>query len=106
MTIENLVQLLPASSITPNQSRVKEYLEQFPLESLNMVGTISQKGVLWALIDDNDGNVHYVKEGNYLGMDHGQIRVIGENHVQVMEIITNGVAGWVERPRNIELIEE
>jgi Tfp pilus assembly protein PilP len=39
-------------------------------------------------------------------MDHGQIRVIGENHVQVMEIITNGVAGWVERPRNIELIEE
>ena len=106
VTIENLVQLLPASSITPNQSRVKEYLEQFPLESLNMVGTISQKGVLWALIDDNDGNVHYVKEGNYLGMDHGQIRVIGENHVQVMEIITNGVAGWVERPRNIELIEE
>ncbi|MCY4046266.1 MAG: pilus assembly protein PilP [Cellvibrionales bacterium] len=106
VTIENLVQLLPASSIKPDENRVKEYLEQFPIESLNMVGTISQKGVLWALIDDNDGNVHYVKEGNYLGMDHGKIRIVGESHVQVMEIITNGVDGWVERPRNLELIEE
>lgn len=106
VTIENLVQLLPASSIEPDPNRVKEYLEQYSLESLTMVGTIEQKGQKWALIDDNTGNVHFVKEGNYLGQDHGVIRVVEENHVQVMEIITNGVNGWVERPRTLELLEQ
>ncbi len=105
VTIENLVQLFPVSSIEPEPNRVKEFLEQFSIESINMVGTIEQKGQRWALIDDNNGNVHFVKEGNYLGKDHGMIRVVSERHVQLMEIIANGVSGWVERPRTIELVE-
>jgi type IV pilus assembly protein PilP len=89
----------------PNPNRPKEYLEQYNIESLQMVGTLEQYGQLWALIDDGRGNVHYVKPGNYLGKNHGQIDTLGQGYISVTEIVTNGTDGWVERPRTLELRE-
>lgn len=103
---ENLVELVPQSSVEPDPDRPKEFLEQFNIESLQMVGTIEQKGQLWALIDDGQGNVHYVKEGNYLGKNNGKIIATTPTHIQITEIVpAGGAGGWVERPRTLELRE-
>lgn len=96
---------IPVGTVAPDPDRPKEFLEQFNIESLQMVGTLEQHGQLWALLDDGQGNVHYVKEGNYVGKNHGLIVTAKETHVQVREIVSSG-SGWVERPRTLELREE
>mgnify|MGYP000716481883 CR=1 FL=1 len=103
---KSLAELLPASSVEPDPDRPKEFLEQFNIESLDMVGTIEKDNELWALLEDNEGNVYYVKKGNYLGKNHGKIVVSEPTYIQVVEIVNNGSDGWVERPRTIELEEE
>ena len=105
VTIERIIEMLPASSVEPDFNRVKEFLEQINIESLNMVGTISKDGGIWALVDDGSGNVHYVKEGNFVGKNHGRIVTVVDSYLQVIEIISNGTNGWVERPRTLELRE-
>ncbi len=57
--------------VTPDFDRPTEYLESFDLASLKMVGNIESKGVLWALLSDADGVVHWVREGNHIGKNHG-----------------------------------
>ncbi|WP_317932192.1 pilus assembly protein PilP [Halioxenophilus sp. WMMB6] len=91
------------SDIKPDLTRRKEYLEEFPIESLKMVGTLEQKGQLWALIDDRRGGIHRVQKGNYLGKDHGKIVATSPGQLTVVEIVSDGVDGWIERPRTIEL---
>ena len=103
---KSMAELIPASAVAPDPDRVKEFLEQFNIESLNMVGTIEQDGEMWALLEDNEANVYYVKKGNYIGKNHGRIVVAEATYIQVVEIVSNGGDGWVERPRTIELEEE
>lgn len=104
---KDLIELVPQSNVKPDPNRSKEILEQYNFESLRMVGTIEQKGELWALIDDTQGNIHYVKEGNYLGRNHGKITTLTSTYIQVVEIVTAGRSGgWVERPRTLELREK
>ena len=98
--IDNLAQI---SAAAPDPKRLKEYLEQFNIESLKMVGTLEQHGQMWALLDDGQGNVYYVKEGNYIGKHNGKIVSATPFYIQVIEVVTNGNNGWIERPRTIEL---
>lgn len=90
----------------PSTTRAKELLEQFNIESLNMVGSLEKDGQLWALLNDGEGNVHYVKNGNYIGKNHGKIMATAPTYIQVVEVISNGGNGWAERPRILELKEK
>lgn len=92
--------------ITPDFNRPKEYLEGFDLLSLKMVGNITKRGTLWALLSDNEGVVHWVKEGNYIGKNHGRIVETTESKIELIEIVSDGLDGWVERPRVIALSGE
>lgn len=92
--------------VKPDLLRAREFLERFNIEGLAMVGTLAQKGTLWVLIKDEEGGVHRVRMGNYLGKNHGKIIVATETEISVMEIVPNGVGGWIERPRTIELTEQ
>jgi len=91
-------------SLFPDFDRTKEYLERFAITTLSMVGTLSREGEnLWALIGDENGDVHRVTTGNYIGQNHGQIIDVSELGVQVLEIIPDGDGGWVQRPRAIQI---
>jgi len=91
------------SNVKPNSNRTKEYLEQFSLDSLSMVGTLEQGGQFWALLQDGDGGVHRIQTGNYVGRNHGKIVEAGESYLSVIEIVPKGVDGWVERPKTIKI---
>ncbi|ARN74207.1 pilus assembly protein PilP [Oceanicoccus sagamiensis] len=106
--VTEITRLRMASNVKPDPNRTKEYLEQFSLDSLTMVGTLQQGDVLWALMQDEEGGVHRTRLGNFMGRNHGRIVESTETYVSVIEIVPNGVDGWVERPRTIKLktIEE
>lgn len=101
--VKEVARLQVAQSVRPDEQREKEFLEDFSFDSLKMVGTLNRKGELWALIADPDRGVHRVKVNNYLGRNHGKIVEIGPNYLSVVEIVSNGGDGWVERPRSLEL---
>jgi len=91
-------------TVEPDLTREKEYLENFNIVSLNMVGTVARGGKLWALIDDGQGKVTPVTVGNYIGKSFGKIISTDKVQIEVMEIVADGSNGWVERPRIIKLV--
>lgn len=101
--VSEITRLRMASNVKPDLNRTKEFLEQFNLDSMDMVGSLEQSGVLWALMQDENGGVHRIKEGNYIGRNHGRIVEATESYISVIEIVPNGVDGWIERPRTIKL---
>lgn len=91
-------------NIHPDTNRRKEHLERYALGALTMMGTLQkEEGVLWALIKDGDNSVVRVKKGNYMGQNHGHITDISEQRIQLIEIVPNGMGGWIERPRTLAI---
>jgi len=93
------------TDVKPDIGRPKEYLENFSVSAITMVGTISKAGGFWALVNDGTGNVHRVTVGNYMGRNHGRIININNNQISLVEIVPDGGNGWVERPKVMKLIE-
>lgn len=94
------------NGIAPDTNRNKEYLEGFPLDSLDLKGTVQKQGELFALVTDPDGALHPVQVGNYLGQNYGQIIAITETEIRLTEIIPDGMGGWMERRAAIGLTDE
>ncbi|HVY05783.1 MAG TPA: pilus assembly protein PilP [Burkholderiales bacterium] len=91
----------------PDLNRRKEALEAFPLESLQMVGTLEQKQVRYALIKTPDANLYRVKSGNYLGQNFGVVTSISESTVTLKEVIQDSSSGsWTERTSSLQLLEQ
>jgi type IV pilus assembly protein PilP len=81
----------------------KERLEDYPLDSLKMVGTLNAGKAMEGLVRDPDGTVNRVHLRNYLGQNNGKVTAIGANRIDLVELISNGNGGWMERPAAIEL---
>lgn len=94
-----------AGAIRPDTSRPKEPLEEFPLDSLRMVGTITMQKQAFALIKAPDAVVHRVSVGDHLGQNYGKITGISETEVVLMEIIPDGFGGWMQRPASVALVQ-
>jgi type IV pilus assembly protein PilP len=102
--VRQVARLNARSAVKPDPNRPREFLEQFTLDSLQMVGRLERGSGVWALIRDPNGGIHRVQPGDFLGRDHGKITDMGVGFVAVVEIVSDGTAeGWVERPRTLEL---
>lgn len=84
-------------SLRPNTERMKEALENFPLDTLRMVGIIEQRDQVWGLLKDPQNLVHRVQVGNYAGQNEGQIVSVTENQIDFIEIVPDGLGGYIER---------
>lgn len=91
------------SGIHPDINRNKEFLEQFPLDSLRMVGTLTMNDQKYALVRDPNGAVHHVQLGNHLGQNYGRITSISDSEIKLTEIVPDGMGGWIERPAAISI---
>ena len=92
-------------TISPNTNRPKEYLEGFNLAKLKMVGSIERDASVWALINDGQGGIYTVTDGNYLGLNHGRVTATTEGHLDLIEIVPDGQGGWLERPQRLAVDE-
>lgn len=99
-------EVISDTGVTIDTTRVPEFLESFPLDSLRMVGTVEKDDVLWALIKIPDGAVQSVKPGNYLGQNYGKIVNITDVQMDMIETVSNGLGGYEEREISIALNQE
>lgn len=87
----------------PDRNRPREFLEQFPLDTLRMVGTLDIAGGSFGLVQTQDGLIHRVAVGNHLGQNYGRIMSISDSTIQLVEIIPDGLGGFIERPAGLGL---
>lgn len=93
-----------SKEIKPDETRIKQFLEGYNIEVFQMVGTLSNEGNMFALVN-GAGGVHRVKVGDYLGRNNGRVIAISEAQIDVVEIVPDGEGGWLERPRSLSLKE-
>jgi len=91
------------SLLNPDSTRPRQPLEVFPLDTLSMVGILEQNNQLWGLIKDPQNIVHRVQVGNYMGQSEGRIIDINESAIYLVEIIPDGIGGYIERDASIAI---
>lgn len=94
-----------ASGPRPDIDRVREPLEDFPLDTLRFKGTVTQNGLKWGLIFAPDNTIHKVLEGNFVGQNHGRIITLTDGLINLTEIVPDGLGNYIERSAAIALIE-
>lgn len=92
------------NGLKPDMERRREVLEQFPLDTLKMVGVIERSNVRQALIQV-DKTVYQAKMGNYVGQNFGVITKITDGEIEVKEIVQDAAGEWTERKATLELLE-
>ena len=91
------------SLLNPDSTRPRQPLEAFPLDTLSMVGILEQGQNFWGLIKDPQNLVHRVQVGNYMGKSEGRVIEINESAVSLIEVIPDGIGGYIERDASIAI---
>lgn len=93
-----------AKLIEEQRKRPPEPLEAFPLESIQMLGTITQDKQTFALVKAGP-NLYRVRKGNYMGQNFGVITAIDEAQISLKELVQDSGGEWVERTSSLQLVE-
>jgi type IV pilus assembly protein PilP len=94
-----------AAGVRPDVKRPREFLEQFPLDTMRMVGTLQLLGRNYGLVQGKDGLVHRVLPGSFVGQNDGRIVGISSTKISIIEIVPDGLGGYIERPAALALTE-
>lgn len=90
----------------PDPNRRRQTLEQFPLDSLDMVGTLGRGSGLVALVMAPDKVTYRVRPGVYLGQNDGRVTAVYEDRIELVELVPDGAGGWLERPASVALEDQ
>jgi type IV pilus assembly protein PilP len=93
------------SKLAPDLNRRKEPLEAYPLESLQMVGTLQRGKDIFGLLRTTERDIYQVKVGNYVGQNFGVIVGITDGEVRLRELVQDGSGDWTERSSSLQLVE-
>lgn len=86
----------------PDQKRMKQPLEAFPLDALKFVGILEQDSMIWALIKQPSMQITRVRVGDYMGQNYGRIILIKRDLIKLEETIkTSGK--WEKQITTINL---
>lgn len=87
----------------PDSNRRRQPLEAFPLDALDMVGTLGRGRAMAALVMGPDKVTYRVRPGTYLGQSDGRVVAVSEDNIELIELVPDGAGGWLERPASIAL---
>ncbi|WP_133500661.1 pilus assembly protein PilP [Lysobacter terrigena] len=87
----------------PDSARRKQPLEAFPLDSLDMVGSLGKGAGLTALVMAPDKVTYRVRAGDYMGQSDGRVTGVFEDRIELVELVPDGAGGWLERPATLAL---
>lgn len=94
-----------ANCINPQSFRTAYALEQYPLDSLQVVGMMTEKRESYALIQDPEGLVHKVQSGDYIGQNNGRIVALTQAGVDLEEMVdARGNGCYEERQARLVLL--
>jgi type IV pilus assembly protein PilP len=86
-------------------NRRAEPLEAYPIDSMQMVGSVTKQSRPQALLRV-DKLLYQVKVGDYIGQNYGKIRSITETEISYREIVQDAAGEWVERISALQLQEK
>lgn len=93
------------SKLAPDLNRRREPLEAYPLESLNMVGTLERGKTTYALVRTPDKDLYQVRQGNYVGQNFGVVINVTDAEIRLRELVQDGAGDWTERSSTLQLIQ-
>jgi type IV pilus assembly protein PilP len=93
------------NGVRPDSKRNREFLEQYSLDTLKMVGTLRLGSATYGLVETKDGLVHRVSVGNHMGQAEGKITEITPSKISLVEIVPDSLGGYMERPAALGLNE-
>ena len=99
---QNVESDFPRTHTRPQQRGKAQPLEDFPLESIQMVGTISQKDRRYALLQA-DRIIYQARLGDYAGKNFGMIRRIADDEIELEELLPAVEGGWTIRQAKLVL---
>ena len=102
----NLKPAKGGGAFQPDLTRTKEVLEQFPLDSMTMVGTLIKGGQIYALVRTAENNLYRVRKGDHLGHNFGVVVGITETGIELRETVQDGVGDWTESKATLALQEQ
>lgn len=86
----------------PDLQRPREVLESYPLDTMRMVGTLQKGGVNYALLQI-DRAVYQVRAGQRIGQNFGTVTRVGDDAINIREVVQDAAGEWVERMAKLEL---
>jgi type IV pilus assembly protein PilP len=91
--------------LEPELNRRRQPLETYPLDTMQMVGSLNRDDQLVALVKVNS-LLYQVRPGSYLGQNYGRVDKITETTISVREIVQDPSGEWTERPAALQLQED
>lgn len=95
----------PNSLLTAEMNRRREPLENYPLDSMAMVGSLTRQNQRYALLRV-DNLLYQVKPGDYLGQNFGRVTKINETEITLREVVQDAAGEWIERTSTLQLQEK
>jgi type IV pilus assembly protein PilP len=90
--------------LAPDLTRRREPLEAYPLEALNMVGTLEKGKTVYALVRTPEKDLYQVRQGNYLGQNFGVITGVSDAEIRLKELVQDSAGDCAERSITLQLI--
>jgi type IV pilus assembly protein PilP len=91
-----------AGGLRPDPDRPREPLEAYPLDTIRMVGHLSDGRQNYALLQV-DTMVYQVAVGNRAGQNDGLITLVAESEVKLREVVQDPAGAWVHREASLQL---
>lgn len=86
----------------PDMTRPKEPLENYPLDTMRMVGTMQKGGITYALLQIERA-LYRIRPGQRLGQNYGRVTRVSDDAIEIRETVQDATGDWVERMTQIEL---
>ena len=90
----------------PDLERPRTSLENYPLGKLTMKGVLGDDSLLWALIYTPEGLLVKIREGHYLGLNHGKVQRVNASSIEIEETLSDGAGCWLKRPMKLTLTQQ
>ena len=95
--------------LTPDFTRSKDPLEVYGIDTIQLQGTIQLQDDTsvtqrhYALLTTNDGKVHKVQNGDFIGLYHGKIIAVDKSSITVQQMIPDGTGCFIQQSTTITL---
>lgn len=93
-----------SGKLAPDLNRPREPLEAYPLEALNMVGTLEKGKAMYALVRTPERDLFQIRRGNHLGQNFGVVTEITDAEIRLKELVQDSAGDWTERSITLQLI--
>ena len=94
------------SGLAPDRNRRREVLENFPLDTVRLVGHLQNKTNGNVALLSVDNVVYQARVGNYVGQNYGRIVKITETEMGIKELVRDATGDWVEQDTTLALEDE